>query len=91
MFGDGNQSRSFTYVGDVVGALLKLMDEPKAIGQVINIGNPQEVTIRELAERIKRATGSRVAHRDRSCTTRPTTRASRTCRGACPTSTRSTR
>jgi UDP-glucose 4-epimerase len=56
--GDGTQSRSFTYVGDVVGALLKLMSEPKAIGQVINVGNPQEVTIRELAERIKRATGS---------------------------------
>ena len=37
---------------------LKLMVEPKAIGQVINVGNPQEVTIRELAERIKRATGS---------------------------------
>jgi len=56
--GDGTQSRSFTYVGDVIGALLKLMNEPGAVGQVINIGNPQEVTIRELAERIKRATGS---------------------------------
>jgi UDP-glucose 4-epimerase len=56
--GDGTQSRSFTYVGDVIGALLKLMREPRAIGQVINVGNPQEVTIRELAERIKRATGS---------------------------------
>ena len=56
--GDGTQSRSFTYVGDVIGAIVKLMNEPKAIGQVINVGNPQEVTIRELAERIKRATGS---------------------------------
>jgi UDP-glucose 4-epimerase len=56
--GDGTQSRSFTYVGDVIGALLKLMKEPGAVGQVINVGNPQEVTIRELAERIKRATGS---------------------------------
>ena len=58
VFGDGNQSRSFTYVGDVVGALLKLMVEPRAIGQVLNIGNAQEVTIRDLAERIKRATNS---------------------------------
>jgi nucleoside-diphosphate-sugar epimerase len=58
VFGDGTQSRSFTYVGDVIGALLKLMVEPRAIGQVLNIGNPQEVTIRDLAERIKRATAS---------------------------------
>jgi UDP-glucose 4-epimerase len=45
VFGDGTQSRSFTYVGDVVGALLKLMLEPRAIGQVFNIGNPEEVSI----------------------------------------------
>ena len=58
VFGDGTQSRSFTYVGDVVRALLALMDEPAAIGQVLNIGNVEEVTIRELAERVKAATGS---------------------------------
>jgi UDP-glucose 4-epimerase len=58
VFGDGKQSRSFTYVGDVVGALLKLMVEPKAIGQVFNIGNPQEVTIGDLAQRVKKMTGS---------------------------------
>ena len=58
VFGDGKQSRSFTYVGDVVGALLKLMLEPKAIGQVFNIGNPQEVTIGDLAQRVKKMTGS---------------------------------
>ena len=39
VFGDGTQSARFTHVADVVGALLKLVDEPKAIGQVINIGN----------------------------------------------------
>ena len=39
VFGDGTQSRAFTHVADVVGALLKLVVEPKAIGQVINIGN----------------------------------------------------
>src|SRR5215210_7906945 len=58
VFGDGTQSRSFTYVGDVVDALVKLADEPKAIGGVFNIGNVDEVSIRELADRVKAATGS---------------------------------
>jgi UDP-glucose 4-epimerase len=58
VFGDGTQSRSFTYVGDVVGALMKLMLEPRAVGQVFNLGNNEEVTIRSLAERIKEHTGS---------------------------------
>jgi UDP-glucose 4-epimerase len=53
VFGDGTQSRSFTHVADVVGALMKLMTEPLAIGQVINIGNVEEVTILRLAERIR--------------------------------------
>src|SRR5260370_7368389 len=48
VFGDGKQSRSFTHVADVVMALLRLVDEPKAIGQVINIGNTEEVTIARL-------------------------------------------
>jgi UDP-glucose 4-epimerase len=59
VFGDGTQSRSFTYVGDVVGALLRLMVEPQAVGQVFNLGTSEEVTIRALAERIKEVTGSR--------------------------------
>ena len=58
VFGDGTQSRSFTYVGDVVDALVALMTEPKAIGGVFNIGNTGEVSIRELADRVKAATGS---------------------------------
>jgi len=58
VFGDGTQSRSFTHVADVVGALLKLVVEPKAVGQVINIGNTQEVTISQLAERVRVLTGS---------------------------------
>jgi UDP-glucose 4-epimerase len=58
VFGDGTQSRAFTHVSDVVGALLKLMVEPKAIGQVINIGNTQEVTIGDLARRVRELTGS---------------------------------
>jgi UDP-glucose 4-epimerase len=58
VFGDGTQSRSFTYVADVVDALVKLAQEPRAIGEVFNIGNTEEVTIRELAERVKRMTAS---------------------------------
>ena len=59
VFGDGTQSRSFTYVGDVVGALLKLMVEPRAVGQVFNIGNTEEVSIRDLAERVRSLSASR--------------------------------
>jgi UDP-glucose 4-epimerase len=58
VFGDGTQSRSFTHVADVVGALLKLVEEPRAIGQVINIGNTQEITIRALADRVRALSGS---------------------------------
>ena len=58
VFGDGRQTRSFSHVADVVGALLKLVVEPRALGQVINIGNTQEVTIRALAERVRELAGS---------------------------------
>jgi UDP-glucose 4-epimerase len=58
VFGDGTQSRSFTYVGDVVRGLIGLVQEPRAVGQVFNIGNVEEVSIRGLAERVKAATGS---------------------------------
>jgi UDP-glucose 4-epimerase len=58
VFGDGTQRRAFTHVTDVVGALVKLVAEPKAIGQVVNIGNVEEVTITELAERVKAMCGS---------------------------------
>jgi nucleoside-diphosphate-sugar epimerase len=58
VFGDGTQSRSFTYVGDVVKAMVALIDEPRAIGQVFNIGNGKEISIRDLAERVKQLTGS---------------------------------
>src|SRR3954453_9622902 len=59
VFGDGTQSRSFTYVGDVVDALIKLAHEPLAIGEVYNIGNIGEVSILALAEKVKAMTGSR--------------------------------
>jgi UDP-glucose 4-epimerase len=58
VFGDGTQSRSFTYVGDVVRAMVALIDERRAIGQVFNIGNGAEITINDLAARIKTLTGS---------------------------------
>ena len=58
VFGDGTQSRSFTDVGDVVEALVTLMQEPRAIGEVFNIGNLGEVTILGLAQRVKELTGS---------------------------------
>ena len=58
VFGDGNQSRSFTYVGDVVDALVKLACEPHAIGEVFNVGTTTEVTIGELAMRVKALTSS---------------------------------
>jgi UDP-glucose 4-epimerase len=51
--GDGSQSRCFADVSDVVGALVRLMDHPAAVGQVFNIGSNEEVTIRALAERVK--------------------------------------
>jgi UDP-glucose 4-epimerase len=58
VYGDGSQSRAFCYVGDVVDALLGLMANPAASGQVFNVGNDQEITIRELAELVIRKTGS---------------------------------
>ena len=58
VFGDGQQRRAFGYVGDVVGALLKLVQEPQAVGQVFNIGNTEEISILDLAHRIKALTDS---------------------------------
>ena len=58
VYGDGQQTRCFTYVGDVVAALLGLLDEPRAIGEVFNIGNPEEVSINDLARRIIELTDS---------------------------------
>jgi nucleoside-diphosphate-sugar epimerase len=59
VFGNGRQTRSFTDVTDVVGALIKLVQEPRAVGQVFNIGNPEEISILDLAERIRAITQSR--------------------------------
>jgi UDP-glucose 4-epimerase len=59
VFGDGTQSRSFTDVSDVVGALVNLVREPRAVGEVFNIGNSEEITILDLAEKVRAATASR--------------------------------
>jgi UDP-glucose 4-epimerase len=58
VYGDGKQSRSFTDVSDVVRALGQIVKQPSAIGQVFNIGNTHEVSIMDLAKRIREKTGS---------------------------------
>ncbi len=56
--GNGKQSRCFTYVSDVVKATLALMDHPRAIGDVFNIGSEEEITIKDLAKKVKKMTKS---------------------------------
>ena len=58
VYGDGTQTRCFGYVKDVVIALMNLMDKGEAVGQVFNIGSNEEVSILELAKRVKELTGS---------------------------------
>lgn len=58
VFGDGSQQRSFTYIADVVGALVKLAYEPKAVGRVFNIGNGKEISILDLAKLVRERAGS---------------------------------
>lgn len=58
VYGDGAQIRSFTWVGDAVEASIRLMETPEAEGDVFNVGSEEAVTIRELAERVRRMTGS---------------------------------
>ncbi len=58
VFGDGSQSRCFTHVNDAVGALVGIAAHPQANGEVYNVGGNHEITILELAERIKQMTGS---------------------------------
>jgi UDP-glucose 4-epimerase len=58
VYGDGSQTRCFGYVKDVVGALIKLMEHEGSIGEVFNIGSNEEVSILELANRVRELTGS---------------------------------
>jgi UDP-glucose 4-epimerase len=53
VYGDGQQSRCFTHVSDVVRGLLQLMEHPGAVGNVFNIGSTEEVSILQLAQRVK--------------------------------------
>lgn len=64
VFGDGSQTRTFTYVGDVVKGIIALIDEPRAVGEIFNIGGEEEITIDNLASRVKAVTGStsRIEH-----------------------------
>ncbi|WP_428249625.1 UDP-glucuronic acid decarboxylase family protein [Ferrovibrio sp.] len=59
IYGDGQQTRSFCYVDDMVDGLLRLMESPADCTGPVNLGNPVETTIRQLAERIIALTGSR--------------------------------
>ena len=58
VYGTGEQTRCFGYVGDVVGALMSLMEKDEATGQVFNVGSNEEVTIIELAARVKELAAS---------------------------------
>jgi UDP-glucose 4-epimerase len=58
VYGSGKQSRCFCYVGDVVAALVKLMDADNSVGEVFNIGSNQEISILDLAKRVKDLTRS---------------------------------
>ena len=56
--GDGLQTRSYMYVSDLVEGLVHLATDPDLDGQLLNIGNPHEVTVQELATRVLRLSGS---------------------------------
>lgn len=54
VFGNGRQTRVFLYVGDAVDCLIKLIEEPRAVGEVFNVGGDSEISIRALAGKVKR-------------------------------------
>jgi UDP-glucose 4-epimerase len=64
VYGDGNQTRNFTYVEDVVRGVIALIDEPRAVGEIFNIGGNDEISMNGLAERVKAITksASPIAH-----------------------------
>lgn len=57
VYGDGQQTRSFTFVGDTVRGTVAAMDTPASAGLTFNIGNPREITMNELAEQVREAVG----------------------------------
>ncbi len=58
VYGDGKQTRTFTHVKDAVWAILKLVGHPRAVGEIFNVGGSEEVSIEELAHRVKEALNS---------------------------------
>jgi UDP-glucuronate decarboxylase len=58
VYGDGSQTRSFCYVGDLIEGLVRAMNSPHDIVGPINLGNPEEFTVLELAEKVLAMTGS---------------------------------
>lgn len=58
IYGDGNQTRSFAYVSDVVNRMVSLANHHGAVGEIFNIGGEQEITISDLAKKVKRLTKS---------------------------------
>ncbi|MEP7205982.1 MAG: NAD-dependent epimerase/dehydratase family protein [Casimicrobiaceae bacterium] len=58
VYGTGSQSRCFAHVADVVESIVRLMNTPAAYGEIFNIGNDEEITIEDLALKVKEATGS---------------------------------
>ena len=59
IYGDGNQTRSFCYISDLVEGLLKAMFTDKTAGEVFNLGNPAEFTVLEFAEKVKNLVGAK--------------------------------
>jgi len=59
IYGDGSQTRSFCYVDDLIDGLMRLMDAPDAVTGPINLGNPREMTVKQLAEAVVAMVGSR--------------------------------
>ncbi len=88
VYGDGTQRRSLTWVGDVVNAMIALVEHQGAIGEVLNLGHTKDIEIRELAGLVKELT-----HSDSDITHVESSRCTRagltTCRSACRTSPRS--
>jgi len=58
VYGDGKQTRNFTYVGDVVKGVMALIDHPKCVGEIFNMGGEGEISINDLAQKVKGLTGS---------------------------------
>lgn len=65
LYGEGTQTRAFCYVDDLIGGLVRLMNSPDEMTGPVNLGNPQEIPVRALAEAVLRLTGSRsrIVHR----------------------------